>query len=93
MTTPEKEPTEPPTPQPANPFVPQPRPSEEDLRELWEPDDQLGPEYPWLPGRPGFVVVIDQLRGRWPDQPPSLAELLERLSRTNNPEPDMEAEP
>jgi hypothetical protein len=93
-----KEPAEPPNPKPR---VPQPRPSEEDLAELWEPPDDLPvPEYPdrWLPGqigrRPEYVIVVDQLRPRQPGQPPSLAELLESLrSRTRDPEPDLEAEP
>lgn len=93
MTSPRNEPGEPRTPRP---YVPQPRPSEEDLLELREPYDLPGPEYPdrWLPGPPSFVVVVNQLRGWWPDQPRSLAELLEsEPSRTRDPEPDLEAEP
>jgi hypothetical protein len=40
------------------------------------------------------VIVIAQLRGRWPDQPLSLDEILEsRLACTRDPEPDLEAEP
>jgi hypothetical protein len=73
--------------------------SEEDRRELRERDFE-GYEYPdgSLPGlprdRPGYVVVIDQLRGQWPDQPRSLNEILESLAaRTRDPEPDLEAEP
>jgi hypothetical protein len=93
-----KEPAE---PQSLKPRVPQSRPSEEDLAELWEPPDDLPvPEYPdrWLPGqigrRPEYVIVVDQLRPRQPGQSPSLAELLESLrSRTRDPEPDLEAEP
>lgn len=97
MTTMDKDPAEPGTPRPAAmPYVPQPRPSEEDLRELREPYDLPTPEYPdrWLPGPPGPVIVIAQLRGRWPDQPLSLDEILERgLAGTRDPEPDLEAEP
>ena len=61
------------------PFVPPPRPSEEDLLELREPYDLPGPEYPdlWLPGRPEFVIDITQLRGLLPDQTPSLDQILE----------------
>jgi CBS domain len=75
-------------------FVPQPRPSAEDLLELREPYDLPGPEYPdrWLPGPPRSVIVIAQLGGLHPDQPPSLAELLD-TGRTRDPEPDLEAEP
>ena len=46
----------------------------------------------WPPGRPGYVIVVDQLRDRQPGQPPSLAELLE-TGRTRAPEQDLEAEP
>ena len=46
----------------------------------------------WPPGRPGYVIVVDQLRDRQPGQPPSLAELLE-TGRTRGSEPDLEAEP
>ena len=46
----------------------------------------------WPPGRPGYVIVVDQLRDWKPGQPPSLAELLE-TGRTRAPEPDLEAEP
>jgi len=98
LTAPDKEPAEPRNPKP---YIPQGRPSEEDLAELWEPPDDLpAPEYPdrWLPGlvgrRPEYVIVVDQARPRQPGQPPSLAELLESLrSRTRGPEPDLEAEP
>ena len=47
---------------------------------------------PWPPGRPRYVIVVDQLRDWQPGQPPSLAELLE-TGRTHAPEPDLEAEP
>jgi hypothetical protein len=95
MTIPHQEPGEPRTRRPtATPFVPQPRPSEEDLLELREPYDPPGPEYPdpWLPGPPSSVIVISQLRGLYPDQPPSLTELPE-AGRSHDPEPDLEAEP
>jgi hypothetical protein len=95
VTTSRKEPGEPRNSRPAaTPFIPQPRLSEEDLLELREPYDLPGPEYPdrWLPGPPRFVIVIAQLRGLQPDQPPSLAELLE-TGRARDPEPDLEAEP
>ena len=64
------------------------------MLELRDPYDLPVPEYPdrWLPGRPEHVIVVDQLRGLQPDQPPSLAELLE-TGRTRQPEPDLEAEP
>jgi hypothetical protein len=40
------------------------------------------------------VIVVDQLRGWRPGQPPSLAELLEAgPACTRDPEPDLEAEP
>jgi hypothetical protein len=90
-----KEPAEPRTPQPpATPRIPHPQPSNEDIRELREPHDLPAPEYPspWLPRRPDHVIVVDQLRGWQPGQPPSLAELLE-TGRTRQPEPDLEAEP
>ena len=78
------------------PFVPPPRPSEEDLLELREPYDLPGPEYPglWLPGRPEFVIDITQLRGLLPDQTPSLDQILETgFTRSGGSEPDLEAEP
>ena len=95
MTTPRQEPGEPRTPPPtARPSVPQPRLSEEDLRELREPYDLPTPEYPdrWLPGPPSMVIVIAELRGLQPDQPTSLAEPPE-AGRSHDPEPDLEAEP
>ena len=96
MTSPRRKP-EPQTPRSAASFTPHPQPSEEDLLEMREPYDFPFPEYPdpcWLPRRPEYVVVIDQLRGRWPDQPLSLAEALEAgLARTRDREHDLEAEP
>jgi hypothetical protein len=95
VTAPRRKPAEPRTPGPAaTPFIPHPQPSKEDLLELREPHDLPLPEYPdrWLPGRPDHVIVVNQLRGWQPGQPPSLAELLE-TGRTRQPEPDLEAEP
>ena len=86
-----------PVPPDATPSIPQLQPSDEDRLEQREPCDLPVPEYPdrrWLPRRPAYVVVVDQLRGRWPDQPLSLAEALEiRPTRTRDPQPDPEAEP
>jgi hypothetical protein len=46
------------------------------------------------PHRPEYVIVVAQLRGWQPGQPPSLAELVEtRPARTRDPEPGLEAEP
>jgi hypothetical protein len=95
VTTPRRKPAEPQTPRPAaRPFTRHAQPSEEDLLELREPYDLPLPEYPdhWLPRRPDYVIVVNQLRGLQPGQPPSLAELLE-TRRTREPEPDLEAEP
>jgi hypothetical protein len=78
--------------------LPYPRAAEEDLAELREPNgfdpaDLPFPDDRW-PRRPEYVIVIDQLRGWWPGQPPSLAELLETgRTRARDPEPDLEAEP
>jgi hypothetical protein len=61
-----------------------------------DPYDLPFPDLPdrWAPGRPAYVIVVDQLRDRQPGQPPSLAELLETgPARTREPEPDLEAEP
>jgi hypothetical protein len=60
-----------------------------------EPHDPPEPEGQWLPGRPAYLVVVDQLRDWQPGRhSPSLAELLEtRPGRTRDPEPDLEAEP
>jgi hypothetical protein len=75
--------------------VPDPRLAEEDRREWRDPYDLPGPDFDsWPRGRPQYVIVVDQLRGWQPGQPPSLAELLEtRPARTRDPEPDLEAEP
>jgi hypothetical protein len=79
--------------------VPQPRSGEEDLAEVREPDgfdlyDLPFPDDRWPRGRPAYVIVVDQLRGWRPGQPPSLAELLETgRTRDRDPEPDLEAEP
>jgi hypothetical protein len=59
-----------------------------------EPYDPPDPEDQWSAARPAYLIVVDQLRGWRPAQPPSLAELLEtRTGRTREPEPDLEAEP
>ena len=67
----------------------------EEMPETREPYDLPFPDH-WPPGRPEYVIVVDQLRDWQPGRPPSLAELLEsRLARTcePEPEPDLEAEP
>lgn len=94
MTTPRRKPAEHGTPRPATPYIPHPQPSQEDILELREPYDLPMPEYPdrWLPGRPEYVIVVNQLRGWQPSQPSSLAECLE-TERTRQSEPDLEAEP
>ena len=46
------------------------------MPETAEPYDLPFPDG-WPPGRPEYVIVVDQLRGWQPGQPPSLAELLE----------------
>jgi len=77
----------------AAPLVPDPRPLEQDLRELSDPYDLPFPDR-WPPGHPAYVIVVDQLHDRRSKQLPSLAELLEtRPARTREPEPDLEAEP
>ena len=74
------------------PLVPDPRPGDKDMREMTDPYDLPFPDR-W-PHRPKYVIVVDQLRGWRPGQPPSLAELLEAgPARTREPEPDLEAEP
>ena len=79
--------------------VPQPRTGEKDLAEVrepggFDPGDLPFPDDRWPRGRPAYVIVVDQLRGWWPGQPPSLAELLETgRTRARDPEPDLEAEP
>jgi len=82
--------------QPAAPRVPAPRPSEEDLLELRDPDELgipgLGDDWPQY--RPEFAFVLDQIRGT--GAPPTHAELLENLAARTpqpQPEPDLEAEP
>ena len=94
MTTARRKQTEPGSSrQNAAPLVPEPRPPEQDLRELSDPYDLPFPDR-WPAGRPEFVIVVDQLRDWQPGRPPSLAELLEtRPARTRAPEPDLEAEP
>ena len=63
------------------------------MREMTDPYD-LGYPDRWPPGRPQYVIVVDQLRDWRPGQPPSLAELLETgAARTRELEPDLEAEP
>jgi len=81
---------------PHRPFVPRPRPSQENLLELREPYDIPSPESPdpWPPGRPEYVIDVTQLWGLLPDQTPSPDQILEAgPSRSGGPEPDMEAEP
>ena len=73
------------------PLVADPRPGDKDMHEMTDPYDLPFPDR-WPPGRPGYVIVVDQLRDWQPGQPPSLAELLE-TGRTRAPEPDLEAEP
>ena len=95
MTIHSKTPDEPGTRRQADgPHVPAQRPGAEDWRELQDPYDLPFPDVPsrWPSGRPGYAIVVDQLRGWQPGGPPSLAELLE-TRRTREPEPDLEAEP
>ena len=92
MTKHDKAPEEPgPRRQAGGPRIPDPRPGGKDLHEKKDPDDLPFPDR-WPPGRPGYVIVVDQLRDWQPGQPPFLAELLE-TGRTRAPEPDLEAEP
>jgi hypothetical protein len=74
------------------PLIPDPRPGEKETPETSEPRDLPFPDDRWPPGRPEYVILVDQLRGWQPGQSPSLAELLE-TGRTREPEPDLEAEP
>jgi hypothetical protein len=70
------------------------RTGEKDQAEISEPYDLPGPEDQGSPGRPAYLIVVDQLRDWQPARSPSLAELLEtRATRTREPEPDLEAEP
>ena len=81
---------------PDRPFVPLPRPSQENLLELREPYDIQSPEYPdpWPPGRPEYVINVTQLWGLLANQTPSLDQILETgPTHSGGPEPDMEAEP
>ena len=92
MTKHDKAPEEPgPRRQAGGPRIPDPRPGGKDLHEKKDPDDLPFPDR-WPPGRPGYVIVVDQLRDWQPGQPPSLTELLE-TGRSRAPEPDLEAEP
>ena len=93
MTEPGRPPREPgPRRQADRPLVPDPRPGDKDMREMTDPYDLPFPDQ-W-PGRPEYVIVVDQLRGWRPGQSPSLAELLESgAGRTREAEPDLEAEP
>jgi hypothetical protein len=71
-----------------------PRTGEKDHAEISSPYEPPDPEDYRPPGRPAYLIVVDQLRD-WPSaRSPSLAELLEtRPGRTREPEPDLEAEP
>jgi hypothetical protein len=90
MTTPRRTPG---TRRPAaEPLIPDPQQGEKEIPDTREPYDLPFPDDRWPRGRPEYVIVVDQLRGWQPGQPPSLAELLE-TSRTRDPEPDLEAEP
>ena len=92
MTKHDKAPEEPgPRRQARGPRIPDPRPGGKDMHEMTDPDDLPFPGR-WPPGRPGYVIVVDQLRDWQPGQPPSLTELLE-TGRSRAPEPDLEAEP
>ena len=80
--------------QAAPPSGAHPKAGEKDQPEVTEPHDLPGPDDQWPPGRPAYLIVVDQLRDWQPTRSPSLAELLEpRPSRTREPEPDLEAEP
>jgi hypothetical protein len=79
--------------QAAEPCIPGPRAADRDMPETAEPYDLPFPDH-WPPGRPDYVIVVDQLRDWQPGQSLSLAELLEPgPARTRDPEPDLEAEP
>ena len=103
MTLHGKTPDEPGSRRQANaPHVPAQQSAEENQRlaqENWrelhgDPYYLLPDEYlPWLIGRAKYHIVVDQRRDWQSDGPPSLAELLENLARTREPEPDLEAEP
>ena len=71
-----------------------PKTAEKEQAEMGDPYDLPDPEDHRPPGHPAYLIVVDQLRGWRPAQPPSLAELLEtQPGRTRQPEPDLEAEP
>ena len=95
MTSHDKTAREPGPPRQADPpLIPDPRSPGKDIREMTDPCDLPFPDDRRLPGRPAYVIVVDQLRGWRPGQPPSLAELLEtRPARPRDPGPDLEAEP
>ena len=94
MTTPRRRPAKPETGRrDAAPRIPDPRPPEQDQHDLSDPYDLPFPDR-WPAGRPAYVIVVDQLRGRRPGAGPSLAEALETdRTRPRQPEPDLEAEP
>ena len=92
MTPARRKPARPASHPDTTPLVPGPRPAERDVPETADPYDLPFPDQ-WA-RRPEYVIVVDQLRGWRPGQPPSLAELLEAgPARTREPEPDLEAEP
>jgi hypothetical protein len=82
------------TPRPAAAFTPW-QLSEEDILELREHDLEIPEHANGWPIKPfQYVIVINQLRGYFPDQPRSLEEILESMARrTLDPEADREAEP
>jgi hypothetical protein len=92
VTTPRKTPAGPRTRRQPTPPIPDAQAGDKDPDEMPEPYDLPFPDDRWPQGRPTSWIVVDQLRGRQPGQPPSLAELLE-TGRTREPEPDLEAEP
>ena len=77
--------------QAAPPPIPGSRPGDKDTAETREPYDLPFPDA-GPPGRPEYVIVVDQLRGWQPARPLSLAEALETGLR-REPEADREAEP
>jgi hypothetical protein len=97
--SPDRQPEPGPADRPPSLRVPHPRAGEKDPAEGREsgnvdPGELLFPDDRWPRGRPEYVIVVDQLRGWRPGQPPSLAELLEPgRNHGRNPEPDLEAEP
>ena len=74
------------------PLIPDPQRGEKEIPDTREPHHLTFPDDRRPSRRPDYVIVVDQLRGWQPGQPPSLAELLE-TGRTRDPEPDLEAEP